>query len=209
LLSLHTPSADYYDTTTQQRIAADTSQNDLIKFATASIKASLVADGSSSAWQESWLSTVWVTEADEAKFPSLKAGDAYYITTSVMNDNGLTWDIVVVQKVACLAGYFANNETLLCEECVSPFWSGGNAPVVCDQCIKDYFYKTKSASCKKCPDGALCDGATPESKMDIQEGYWRSSKTSSNVYECPLGVTSCAGGNISKSNGYCNEGYEG
>ena len=88
MLSLHTPSADYYDTTTQQRIAADTSQNDLIKFATASIKASLVADGSSSAWQESWLSTVWVTEADEAKFPSLKTGDAYYITTSIMNDNG-------------------------------------------------------------------------------------------------------------------------
>ena len=97
---------------------------------------------------------MWVTEADEAKFPSLKAGDAYYITTSIMNDNGLTWDIVVVQKVVCTAGYFANAKTLMCEECLSPFWSGGNAPVVCDRCIKGYFMD--HGVCTECPDGAVC-----------------------------------------------------
>ena len=188
----------YYDSARQVRISASQSSSDHIRFATAS---AALRTGTIS-----FTTTVWVTAEDEANYPLLKAGDAYYVTAETKSANGISWDLVVLQQVVCPTGYYVDIVNLICGECISPASSSGGAPQSCDRCAQNYVIKSSNSECAYCPVGARCDGKTPEDKMEIKPGYWRKNGDTHKVYEC-LMSQACSGGNTSGS--YCTEGFTG
>jgi hypothetical protein len=194
----------YFDTVGLARQPVSASPSDVIRFAAAAVQSSAGADA---AWADAFQTVAWVNDTDASTYPMLTVGDAYFVSSSTKLEVGISWDIVVVQKVSCPAGTYVDKDTLICAECIAPAHSSGGSPEKCDECTFGYFFKSKTASCKTCPEGATCDGVTSEANMVIKEGYWRSSSKSPNVYECPLEDSACLGGNVARS--YCKEGYTG
>ena len=80
-----------------------------------------------------------MTEADATVFAGLHTGDAYYLSSSIMRENALEWDLVIAHKAYCNPGYFLNTKLMVCAECEAPFFSSGNAPKTCDRCLVGYF----------------------------------------------------------------------
>jgi len=204
---------DYLDIATSSRVAASASPNDLIRFTEHAIKAGLAAGlAVGTVWPDHYTFTAWASRADAVVYPALTAGDAYYMSTSVLRENGLVWDLVTVEKVNCLPGTFADEVTLMCLECTKPDWSGGNAPKTCDQCVPGFF--KDHGVCTECPEGATCDGTTSHDDLVLNPGFWRITDDSSTIvalYACPSGSAACLGGaNFSNGgNSYCAVGYTG
>lgn len=74
---------------------------------------------------------------------------------------------------------------------------------VCVECQNSYTFD--GSTCKECPHHAThCQG----NRIWAEDGYWRISDTSSTLLRCPMGSTSCGGGNAS-GNDLCLTGYEG
>ena len=82
----------------------------------------------------------------------------------------------------------------------------------CDRCIRSFYLSTIDGTCRKCPDGTLCniDGNSTEEKLTLHSGYWRISAESEVVLKCPL-RDACTGGVIFENSGdsYCAQGYTG
>lgn len=73
----------------------------------------------------------------------------------------------------------------------------------CYRCPKGtYSYFIFDETCKNCLDHADCPGAN---LMAVEDGYWRSSNTSENIYRCSAMLFLCQGG----INSTCMEGYKG
>ena len=73
----------------------------------------------------------------------------------------------------------------------------------CYRCPKGtYSYFIFDETCKNCLDHADCPGAN---LMAVEDGYWRSSNTSENIYRCSAMLFLCQGG----INSPCMEGYKG
>jgi hypothetical protein len=158
----------YYDAASFAREAASQSNSDMIRF----VSAKLVA----AEWPDSLTTVAWVTASDALSFPSLVPGDAYFVSTEVLHDSGLTWDVVVLQKVSCEAGEYVDTDSFICLQCVSPKFSSGGAVATCDSCIatnpgdKGYYLSEDGSACLVCPTGATCVGGTwlPYPK----KGHW-------------------------------------
>ena len=46
----------------------------------------------------------------------LNVGDAFYVSTELKQEDGIVWDIVIVQKVNCPVGYYVDSANLICAE---------------------------------------------------------------------------------------------
>lgn len=75
----------------------------------------------------------------------------------------------------------------------------------CIPCAKSTYNLEAGAECLDCPDNAECRGLD---KLIPDEGYWRSSYSSDEIYECLL-QDACLGGDESNLLGICEDGYEG
>ena len=54
----------------------------------------------------------------------------------------------------------------------------------------------ENGECRECPDGTECDAVGNElGSLMVEAGYFRPSPISKSIYKCPLGETSCPGGN--------------
>ena len=86
--------------------------------------------------------------------PSVRPGEAYYVSLTNFKEDGIDWQIVVVQKVECKEGEEVDEEKLACTPCVSPAYSeGGGAG--CTICEADYYYNKDEGECKPCPDNSV------------------------------------------------------
>jgi hypothetical protein len=126
-------------------------------------------------WPDSLTTVAWVDDDDDGaasssdadlSFPSLVPGDAYFVSTKVLHDTGLTWDVVVVQKVSCEEGEYVDTESFMCVQCASPQYSSGGAASTCDSCVatnpgdRGYYLSEDGSTCHVCPTGATCLGGT-------------------------------------------------
>ena len=113
---------------------------------------------------------------------------------------------MVVQPIACRLGWQVNDATFKCERCIRPFNSVGGDKK-CTICEPGYFMNLVGA-CDKCPDGATCSGLTTIQDLDLREGYWRISDTSTETLECP-NKPACVGGSGGNNSDYCALGHGG
>ena len=74
---------------------------------------------------------------------------------------------------------------------------------VCYNCdIQSYSYNSSDVKCSACPSNARCDGGD---RMIINDGYWRISNTSSNIYSCQDNADNCEGGLVT----ICGNNFQG
>jgi hypothetical protein len=72
----------------------------------------------------------------------------------------------------------------------------------CEPCAKGYYsFNTEDKLCQKCFSNIICNG---KNNTAVYPGFWRSSSTSLEIYQCPK-QDSCIGGIDSK----CKLGYKG
>ena len=131
-------------------------------------------------------------------------GGSLYFSQSVhhTDDHGLSWFVVVVQRVLCPEGYRVENETASCVECVFPYTATGGADSAhkCRLCAENY-YMAPDGTCKRCKkkDGTDCSGTigfTVEN-FNVLPGFYRLGLDAEEVYECPIkdhciGNSSCS-----------------
>ena len=103
--------SNYYDSTSLTRLVTTASPLDNIRFASNAIKK---ANGGT--WPDSLQSVAWVNDTDATTYPSLNVGDAFYVSTELKQEDGIVWDIVIVQKVNCPVGYYVDSANLICAE---------------------------------------------------------------------------------------------
>lgn len=161
---------DYYDAASFTRVAASETSNDIIRFASTKL--------ASRDWPDSLTVVVWVEASDALLFPSLVPGDAFYVSTKMLQEPGLAWEVVVVQKVSCEKGEYVDTKNFMCLQCASPKYSTGGAAATCDSCVATNagdrgFYLSEDEdglACVECPTGATCVGGTwlPYPK----KGHW-------------------------------------
>mmetsp|Transcript_2290 Transcript_2290/g.7733 ORF Transcript_2290/g.7733 Transcript_2290/m.7733 type:complete len:1105 (+) Transcript_2290:2193-5507(+) len=135
----------------------------------------------------------------------------------------------------CPVGFFNPGEgQASCRACPSPMTTKRNGSMVCDACIRDYFWnsiewkKTFLADddgleqcvdcCTRCED--VCDVDDDERCVDcddagaeletlrVKRGWWRATKESLKVYECPRD-RACRGGESTKDSNRCFRGHFG
>lgn len=116
----------------------------------------------------------------------------------------------------CVAGkYSSTPSSLSCAQCESKWFSTDGAGN-CTICIEGYYLDVHN-HCMECPDGGECSQGTTLATITVEDGYYRFSSTSSEVYPCGDGhckETSLTGDAIcsdEKSMGplcsYCEEGF--
>ena len=109
---------------------------------------------------------------------------------------GILWEMVTIQKVSCLSGYYEDAVNAQCSQCGSRFSSAAGS-TSCDQCIDGYFWNydvskenfmvydhEENWPCEKCRSsiGMACPGGT---NFGIIKGYWATSPSSLDILECP------------------------
>ena len=136
---------------------------------------------------------------------------------------------------SCLKGTFDNESGAdFCDPCQSPLTTKGTGSTSCDACIEDYFWNSlywpndfdqklgrNGAQCVGCcmrcedicdvddEDCVVCDrdGSVLETLV-VKRGWWRVTRTSLTVYECPLDK-SCRGGSSVDDSERCFQGHFG
>jgi hypothetical protein len=162
----------YYDSTAQSRILPTASPDKLIRWSAGELIKN--NSGTCGNWPCDGTTFVkWVNNSYESTVPGLTSihkGDAFYINTQDFKQNGLSWQVIAVQKVDCPVGYEVDTEKFVCKECISPASSAGGSSQ-CTLCIQGYYYNKAHKRCETCPsDNAICKGgsALPYPK----QGYW-------------------------------------
>ena len=161
----------YYDTTAGSRILPTASPDKLIRWsATELIKNN---SGTCGNWPCDGTTFVkWVNNSYESTVPGLTSvhkGDAFYINTQDFKQNGLSWQVIAVQKVDCPVGYEVDTEKFVCKECISPASSAGGSSQ-CTLCIQGYYYNKAHQRCETCPPHAICEGGS--ALPYPEKGYW-------------------------------------
>ena len=105
----------------------------------------------------------------------LYVNDHYFVMSSpVGNDEGMQWDLVTIQRVSCVPGFFWNDAT----------WNTATVQA------------TGTEGCDKCPTGAICPGGI---RYAVKPDYWRATHDSrATIYRCPH-ANSCGQGNTDDS----------
>ena len=94
---------------------------------------------------------------------TITIGGSLYFSQCILHtdDHGLSWFVVVVQRVLCPEGYRVENETASCVECFYPYTAAGGAEST-DQCslCAENFYMAFDGTCKRCKkkNGMDCGG---------------------------------------------------
>lgn len=99
----------------------------------------------------------------------------------------------------CLAGTFsASDAQSSCSDCSGNTYSLA-ASSSCALCLAS-FYISVDGDCVSGPPGSSCatDGGSSQSSLELNEGYWRVSESSTDVRSCPL-PRACAGSNNTDS----------
>ncbi|GMH55830.1 hypothetical protein TL16_g02001 [Triparma laevis f. inornata] len=105
----------------------------------------------------------------------------------------------------CLEGAFSDQPgSSTCKVCPQTRYSYEKSSS-CSICDVGYFSTPKNqgeqgeVDCQTCPDGASCakPGTTVED-LDVKRGFWRSSRTSSNIVQC-LNAAACPGSQLPAS----------
>ena len=109
----------------------------------------------------------------------------FIMSSPVGVSEGIEWEMVTIQHVSCLEGYFEDAENALCSRCVAPSTSHSGA-TSCNVCYDGYVQV--SGRCEPCPDGATCTN----SSLIVKPGWWRSYR-STTVHKC-RDPEHCAGG---------------
>ena len=122
----------------------------------------------------------------------MERGEAFYIQTQDLEQPGIKWQIVVVERVSCASGSEVDTEKYVCKKCVPPTTSLGGAEL-CDRCVEGFFWSVDQ--CLDCPSGAVCEGngMMPYPKV----GYWAPlDKVEMDATPCISGGN-CPGGDAS------------
>jgi hypothetical protein len=89
--------------------------------------------------------------------PSVRPGEAYYVSLTNFKEDGIDWQIIVVQKAECNEGDYVSEDSFTCIPCISPETSSEGASK-CEMCIKNYYYDKEKGECKSCPLNKVCEG---------------------------------------------------
>ena len=137
----------------------------------------------------------------------------------------------------CPVGSFSSREgAASCIACPAPMTTKGTGRTYCDACDRSYFWNSLvwnsafdqrlvvngTAQCVDCCErcAAVCendeddcvrcdsDGAVLET-LEVGAGFWRATKQSVTVYECPFGRAACRGGTSTKIGNQCVPGHFG
>ena len=141
---------------------------------------------------------------DDYDTQAMKMNDGkiyWFKILAIEDDNGLAWNMVVVQKVDCPLGYYVNSSIAQeCLKCPSDegYTSAGGSTEQCDLCMSTY-YMNKTRQCKKCKAGMECDkeGTTTDNFV-VKKGYYRFTDKSDELYLCPV-ESHCPGTKIMNS----------
>jgi len=128
----------------------------------------------------------------------------------------------------CRPGHYGNKESLV--ECAScPYrLSSFNASTTCSFCAEGFYLKGTNVQkeeiftkpdryCIRCPFNATCDAGTTLQTIVVDDGYWRDSPNTAELYECDNPdlcqssnkITNRKLSSTSESDQYCKEGYRG
>uniref|UniRef100_A0A7S3K1T8 Tyrosine-protein kinase ephrin type A/B receptor-like domain-containing protein n=1 Tax=Aureoumbra lagunensis TaxID=44058 RepID=A0A7S3K1T8_9STRA len=132
----------------------------------------------------------------------------------------------------CEEGYFnSKTKQASCIPCPLPLTTSGINKTYCNACLKGYFWNSLVwkkyelvddnvqcvECCQSCED--LCDvddkicvdcsnSTAVLETLDVKRGWWRATRESETVYECPLD-RSCRGGTSVKTSEQCFKGHRG
>ena len=129
----------------------------------------------------------------------------FIMSSPVGAAEGIEWEMVMIQKVQCLPGYFEDIANAMCSRCVTPSTSKAGS-LTCDQCIEGFYWDSEITACETCPHGANCPGG--DSGLILERGFCSSGSASNDVWPCPLGFAACPG-DRSTSENQCASGYSG
>ena len=136
-------------------------------------------------------------------------GETIVQTKFISNLGGMPlevgWLIVAVEKIDCPPNHYYDSGDFTCKICIPPFSSRGGAVHKCGICEAGFFM-TDQMVCEECPEGATCDGSSSTATLLLKPGYWRISKKSTDLIECPWSE-GCVGGAGANASGYCADGY--